>query len=66
MLLLISAKYFPKVYFKSLKSTERSEDSCIGLGDFFPGKVLKRSNNYRCASIDIKAFMNALRYKCTF
>ena len=42
-----------------VKSYERSEDSYIGLGDFFcfPGKVLKCSNNYRCAFIHINAFV---------
>ena len=46
------------------ESTERSEDSYIGIGDFFPffqEKVLKCSNNYRCAFIHINAFMNALK-----
>ena len=51
-----------------LKRNERSKDSNIGLADFFcfSGKVLKVSNNYRCAFIDIDAFMYALRYICTF
>ena len=48
------------------KSNERSEDSYLGLADFFlflfPGKV---SNSYRCAFIHIDAFTNALRYICT-
>ena len=52
------------------KSNERSEDSYIGLADFFSfffsGKVLKVFNNYRCAFIHIDAFMNALRYICIF
>ena len=47
-----------------IKSNERSGDSYIGLVYFFLlGKV---SNNYRCACIHIDAFMNALRYICTF
>ena len=49
---------------------ERSEDSYISLADFFcfffKGKVLKVSNNNRCAFIHIYAFVNALRYVCTF
>ena len=45
------------------KSNQRSEESYIGLAVFFSGKV---SNNYRCAFIHIDAFMNALRYICTF
>ena len=54
------------------KSNERSEDSYIGLADFFvcfvlfSGKVLKVSNSYRCAFIHIDAFLNAFRYKCLF
>ena len=50
--------------FPVIMSKERSEDSCIGLADFFSVKVLKASNNYRCAFIHIDAFMNALRYIC--
>ena len=46
------------------KSNERSEDSYISLADFFSGKVLKVSNNYRCAFIHIDAFVNALRFIC--
>ena len=53
-----------------IKSNEPSEDSVIGLADFlfvfFSGKVLKVSNNYRSAFMHIDAFMNALRYLCTF
>ena len=53
-----------------LKSNERNEDSYIGLA-FFQEIVLhkmclKVSNNYRCAFIHVDAFMNALRYICTF
>ena len=32
---------------------------------FFLGKVLKFSNNYRCAFIFIEAFMNTFRSICT-
>ena len=51
-----------------IQNNERSEDSYIGLVDllFFSGKVLKVSNNNRCAFMHIDAFMNALRYICTF
>ena len=48
------------------KSNERSDDSDIGLADFFSGKVLKVSNNYRFAFIHVYAFMNALKYICAF
>ena len=48
-----------------IKSFERSEDSYIGLGNFFifffQEKFLKRSNDRRSAFIDINAVMNALR-----
>ena len=51
---------FPSLF----KYNERSEDSYIGLADFFVfiQEVFKVSNNYRCAFIHIDAFMNALRY----
>ena len=53
-----------------LKINEGSEDSYIGLADFllvfFQEEVLKVSNNCRCAFIHIDAFMNALKYICTF
>ena len=42
-----------------IKSNERSEDSYLGLADFFPGNVLKVSNNYRCA------FIRCCIYECT-
>ena len=53
-------------YMWLFNSIERSEDSYIGPADFFSGKVLKVSNNYRCAFIHIDAFMNALEYICIF
>ena len=46
-----------------VQGNERSEDSYIGLADFFNGKVF---NNSRCAFIHIDAFMNALRCLCNF
>ena len=50
------------------KSNECSEVSYKSLADFvfFSVKVLKVSNNCRCAFIHIDAFMNALRYICFF
>ena len=49
---------------------EHNEGFYIDLGDFFLffliRKNLKCSNNYRCPFIHINAFMNALRYICTF
>ena len=33
---------------------------------FFSEKVLKVSNNYRCAFMHIDAFVNTLRYICSF
>ena len=64
----LSAEFVSSVFLKSFK---RSEDSYIGLADFFflvffSGKVLYVSDNCRCAFIHIDVFMNALRYKCTF
>ena len=75
--LLIGLKFFlayeiltKTTNLRLFKSNERSEYSYIGLADFFlfffSGKVLKVSNNYRCAFIHIDAFINALRYICTF
>ena len=52
-----------KVFYFQFKSNKRSEDSYIGVADFFcffQDKVLKVSNKYRCALISINAFMNAL------
>ena len=53
----------------TFKSNDHSEDSYLGFADFFvffSGKVLKVSNNYRCAFIHIDAIMNAFRYTCLF
>ena len=53
-----------------IKSNESSEDSNISFGDFFcfffQERVLKCSNNYRCAFMNVNAFMNELSYMCTF
>ena len=52
--------YLLSVYLSHLgifKSYECSEDSYIGLG-----KILKVSNNYRCAFIYFDLFLNALKY----
>ena len=47
-------------------SNDCCEDSYTGLGFFFWEKVLKCSNNYRCAFIHSNAFMNALGYIYNF
>ena len=58
-------KFVQKFCGVNFKSDELSEDSYIGLGCFFcfffQKKVLKCSNNYRCAFIHIRAFINAER-----
>ena len=45
-----------------IKSNKRSEDSEIGLADFFFRKSHKVSSNYKCAFIHFDPFMNALKY----
>ena len=45
-------------------SNERTEESYIGLSDFFvfPVKSLKMLYNYRCAFIPVNSFVTALIY----